>query len=190
MKKYTLLLPLISLLIALTACSGNAVKRGCRIKGETSFKEYQTVYLVSPSGNRIDSCEVKDGEFYFEEADSIGTPYVATLQMTAEEDSTDQLIMPVAIENGTVKVGLGEYIQLSGTPLNVRLKEFLDALQHCKDGVEAKDGITAEEISRVFSEFYKQQILSNKDNAIEQFIYNSYGTHLNAADKEQIQINK
>lgn len=176
--------------MALTACSESSVKPGCRIKGEISFKEYNTIYLVAPAGNRIDSCQVQDGKFYLEETDSINAPYVATLQMTAKEDSTDQLFMPVAIENGTVNVVLSEYIQLLGTPLNARLKEFLDALQHCKDGVTAKEGITAEEISRVFSEFYKQQILSNKDNAIGQFIYASYGTHLNAADKEQIQSSK
>lgn len=190
MKKYRLLLPLFSLLMALAACSDTSVRPGCRIKGESSFKEYKTVYLVAPAGNRIDSCQVQDGKFYLETADTISSPYVATIQMTAEEDSTDQLIMPVAIENGTVKVGLGEYIQLSGTPLNARLKEFLDALQHCKDGVETNEGITAEEVSSIFSEFYKQQILSNKDNAIGQFIYACYGTHLNAADKEQIQSNK
>ena len=101
-------------------------------------------------------------------------------------DSTDQLDMPVAIENGTIKVELGEYIKLSGTPLNTRIKEFLDALQHCKDGVVSKTDITPEEISEIFSQFYKQQILSNKDNAVGEYIYRNYGVHLNTDDNKQV----
>ena len=106
--------------------------------------------------------------------------------MTAEQDSTDQLDMPVAIENGTIKVELGEYIKLSGTPLNTRIKEFLDALQHCKDGVVSKTDITPEEISEIFSQFYKQQILSNKDNAVGEYIYRNYSVHLNTDDNKQV----
>lgn len=186
MRKYTLLLPFAAMAIWLTACSETSAGPGCHIKGEISFEEYKTVFLIAPSGERIDSCEVQNGRFYLEKADNIAEPYVAIIHMTAEQDSTDRLDMPVAIENGTIKVELGGYIELSGTPLNVRIKEFLDALQHCKDGVNAKEKITPEEIATVFSEFYKQQILSNKDNVVGQYIYNNYRTHMNAVDKEQV----
>lgn len=186
MKKYRLLLPLAAMAIWLAACSETPARPGCRIKGNISLEKYKTVFLLNASGIRIDSCEVQDGRFYLEEADNVVNPYVATIHMTAEQDSTDQLFMPVAIENGTVRVGLEEYITLSGTPLNVRVKEFLDALQHCKDGVETKAGITAEEVAKIFSEFYMQQILSNKDNAVGQYIYDNYSLHLNATDYELV----
>lgn len=186
MKKYILLLPLVITAIGLTACSGASTKSDCTIKGRLSFKEYKKVYLINDTGTRIDSCKVKDGRFYLEEKNNVGEPYVAIIRMTAELDSTDQLDMPVAIEKGSVRVELGEYIKLSGTPLNARIKEFLDALQHCKDGVSTKQEITPEEIDKVFSEFYKQQILGNKDNAVGKYIYQNYGVHLNATDKEQI----
>ena len=98
----------------------------------------------------------------------------------------DMLDMPVAIENGTVRVELAEYIKLSGTPLNNQIKGFLDALQNCKDGTSAKQAITSEEVVEIFSQFYKQQILSNKDNAVGKYIYQNYGIHLNADDKAQV----
>lgn len=186
MKKYILLLPLAAIAIWLTACSETPERPGCRIKGEISLEKYKKVYLVNAFGMRIDSCEVQNGRFYLEAADNIVDPYIATIHMTAEQDSTDQLFMPVAIENGTARVGLKEYITLSGTPLNARVKEFLDALQHCKDGVETKAGITAEEVAKIFSEFYMQQILSNKDNAVGQYIYDNYSLHLNATDCELV----
>ena len=186
MKKYILLLSLVVIAIGWTACSEPSNGPGCRIKGYLSFKEYKKVYLTDNSENRIDSCEVKDGRFYLEEKGNISEPYVAIIHMTAEQDSTDQLDMPVAIENGTIKVELGEYIKLSGTPLNTRIKEFLDALQHCKDGVVSKTDITPEEISEIFSQFYKQQILSNKDNAVGEYIYRNYSVHLNTDDNKQV----
>ncbi|MBS6238828.1 MAG: hypothetical protein KH897_10780 [Bacteroides sp.] len=162
MKKHILLLPLVIIAKGLAACSGTSGKSECTIKGYLSFKEYKKVYLIDNTGIRIDSCEVKDGRFYLEKKNNIGEPYVAIIHMTAELDSTDQLDMPVAIEKG------------------------LDALQHCKDGVGTKQGITPEEIDKVFSEFYKQQILSNKDNAVGKYIYQNYGIHLNTDDKAQV----
>ena len=186
MRKNILLLLLAVTAIGLTACSGNSERPGCRIKGEISFEEYNMVYLIKSSGERIDSCEIKNGRFYLEEVNNITQPYVATIHMQAEQDPMDMLDMPVAIENGTVKVELAEYIKLSGTPLNNQIKGFLDALQNCKDGTSAKQGITPEEVVDIFSQFYKQQILSNKDNAVGRYIYENYGSHLSATDSEQV----
>ena len=182
MKKYRLLLPFVVLLMGASACTGNAGKPECIVEGDLSFDEYKTVYLTARQGNPADTCEVDNGRFRFVRPTDTGEPYVAVLQMVAAQDSTDRLDMPVAIENGTVRVGIGEYIQLSGTPLNKRIKEFLDALQHCKDGLGSKPGTTVEEIRGIFSEFYRQQILSNKDNAVGEYIYRNYGVHLNADD--------
>ena len=96
MKKYISLLSLVVIAIGWTACSETSNGPGCRIKGYLSFKEYKKVYLTDNSENRIDSCEVKDGRFYLEEKGNISEPYVAIIHMTAEQDSTDQLDMPVA----------------------------------------------------------------------------------------------
>lgn len=185
MKKYRLLLPLVGILLAgIAACTGNSGKSGCTIEGNLSFEEYKKVYLMDNLGNRIDSCNLDgNGSFRFELNAGTGEPYVAVIHTAAEQDSTDQLDMPVAIEDGTVKVEIGEYIRLSGTPLNARIKEFLDALQYCKDGLGTRQGITVEEIGNIFSEFYRQQILSNKDNVVGRYIYQNYGTHLNAEDR-------
>lgn len=185
MKRYALFLP-VALLVWLTACSDNSTKSGCHIKGHTTFKEYKKAYLVAPSGNRIDSSLIENGEFHFEKIDSIAQPYVATIEMINPQDPSDQMDMPVAIENGDVRIILEQYIQTSGTPLNVRVQEFLNALQSCKDGVSTKEGIALNEVGNIFSRFYRQQILSNKDNAVGKYIYRNYGVHLNGADKELV----
>lgn len=186
MRKYILLLPIAILTIWLAACSGNPAKSGCHIKGRTTFKEYQKAYLTDISGNRKDSTAIENGEFYFDIAEDITEPYVAVIHMEASQDPIDWLDMPIAIENGRVEVVLEEYIQTSGTPLNTRIQEFLNALQNCKDGIDAQKGMTTDEIGNLFSQFYRQQILSNKDNAVGKYIFQSYGVHLNESDKEQV----
>lgn len=186
MKKNILLLPLAAALIILCGCSSHTTKTGCHIEGNISLEGYKNIYLADDAGKLIDSCLINNGQFHLADTRNIERPYVATMQVMAEKDPADQLFMPVAIENGTVKVELAEYIQLSGTPLNKQVKAFLDDLQHCKDGVAAQKGITAEKVAEIFSQFYRQQILSYKGNAVGRYIYKSYGNHLNAADLEQV----
>lgn len=187
MKIHSSLLPLATLALGLAACAGNnTARQGCAIEGTLAFSEYKTVYLMDEHGTPTDSCEVKDGKFRFEKAQPIEKPYVAILHMAAEGDPTDWMEMPVAIENGTVTVGLDEYIRLEGTPLNARIKAFLDALQHCKDGMDDRTDVTLEEIGELFSAFYKQQILSNKENAVGAYIYRNYGLHLVEKDKAEV----
>ena len=82
---------------------------------------------------------------------------------------------------------LDEYIRISGTPLNRGVQEFLDGLQTCKDAVMAKQDLTAQDIRDIFSDYYKQLILLNKDNALGRYIYHDYGSRLQPDDREQVE---
>ena len=94
--------------------------------------------------------------------------------------------MPVFIENGTVTMDISDHIYISGTSLNDGLQEFFNSLQNSKDATKAKKDITLEEIETTFSEFYKQQILTNKDHALGKYIYQEYGGNMKMSDQEQV----
>lgn len=187
MKKNILLLSLAAALAALAGCAEDTATRGCRIDGSITLDGgFTTAVLTAADGSRVDSCRIVDGQFTLSDTTHIARPYMATLLVAGAPDPSDRLCMPVAVENGTVKVGLNEYILLDGTPLNKRVKAFLDALQQCKDGVSAQPDITAEKVKEIFSDFYVQQILSNRGNALGRYIYDKYGVHLDEADSAQI----
>ena len=80
-----------------------------------------------------------------------------------------------------------EYIRISGTPMNRGIQQFLDGMQLCKDAVLQKKDLDVEDIRDIFSDFYKQQILLNKDNALGRFIFHEYGVHLQPGDREQVE---
>ena len=111
-------------------------------------------------------------------------PYVAIISLKNPADSIDRIDMPFVVEAGKVNIEIGEYISTSGTPLNGRLQEFLNDLQALRSSLDVN--ISIEEMNQLFSEFYKQQILSNKNNVLGQYIYMSYGIHLNDADRDLV----
>ena len=113
-------------------------------------------------------------------------PYVAIIQLVNPADSIDFLSMPVVIEGGKVQVEIGEYVTTQGTALNFRLQEFLNDLQATRDSFKKMDATQVETMKKTFSEFYRQQILTNKDNVLGRYIYDSYGIHLNDADRELV----
>ncbi|MDO4163173.1 MAG: hypothetical protein Q4D56_02125 [Bacteroides sp.] len=194
-RKYISLLPLalmavIGLNLLFAGCGGKSGKTGtdgCLIQGHTDFKEFTKVYLMDLTRARLDSASIdSDGKFSLERTDSTDKPCVMLVRLTGTPSPYDDLDMPVAIERGTVTLELGEYIHTSGTPLNSRIQEFLNDLQSCKDGLTGKEGVTVEEIQTTFSEFYRQQILTNKDNAVGRYIFREYGVNLTPDDRELV----
>ena len=151
--------------------------------GHISMPEYDCVYLADLNRHRVDSTALDGGNFHFVVSDSVSRPYAMLLQVVDREEPLNRMDLPVMVEKGTVRVELGEYIHISGTPLNDRVQDFLNALQACKDRVTAQAGISVEQIQSTFSGFYKEQILLNKDNALGGYLLQDYGVHLNAADQ-------
>lgn len=183
MKKYFLLLPVALMMMCVIACSE---KPGCSIEGHTSFTQYQKAYLVDLNENRLDSINIEGGNFSFRKADNVTTPYALMVRLQENQAPHDWIEMPVFIENGAVTMEIGDCIHISGTSLNDALQGFLNSLQHSKDAIKAKKDITLEEIETTFSEFYKQQIQMNKDNALGKYIYQEYGSNMKMSDREQV----
>lgn len=159
---------------------------GCQVEGHTSFQEYDMVYLTDLDRHRLDSVELFDGQFAFQVADTVGHPYALLVQLVDREEPLNLMEMPLMVEEGDIKLELGEYIYTSGSPLNNAIQHFLNALQACKDRVVAQENMTAEQVKAAFSDFYRQQILTNKDNAVGSYIFHDYASHLLPADLEQV----
>lgn len=184
MRKHLSLLLAAGLTLALAACSG---QEGCSIKGHTSFGQYQKAYLTDLDQRPVDSVEIVGGKFAFARRDSVGEPYAMLVRLQQTAEPYDWIEMPVFIENGNVRMEIGEYIHTAGTPLNEALQSFFDQLQQSKDAIGTKKGVTVEEIENTFSEFYRQQITLNKGNALGRYIYQAYGIHLKGEDKAQVE---
>ena len=169
------------------ACGTQNTPKGCTLTGHVSMPEYDMAYLADLDRHRVDSTALNGGDFRFAVADSVSRPYALLLQLVDREEPLNQMDLPVMVENGTIQVDLGEYIHISGTPLNDRVQDFLNALQACKDNLSARKGVTVEQIQSTFSGFYKEQILLNKDNVLGGYSLRDYGVHLNAADRASVE---
>lgn len=187
MGKQCLLGVAAALTFLLGACGTQNTPRGCTLTGHISMPEYDMAYLADLDRHRTDSTSLDNGDFHFAVADSVSQPYAMLLQLVDREEPLNQMDLPVMVENGTIQVNLGEYIHITGTPLNDRVQHFLNALQACKDKVAAQKDITVEQVRSTFSGFYKEQILLNKDNVLGGYILRDYGVHLNAADRAAVE---
>lgn len=175
------------LLVGLASCGGRGPVQGrCVVNVVSEYPEYDHGYLKSQEGARLDTLRLVDGRLSFERTDTAAMPYIAFIHLANREDSTDWLEMPVAIEGGEVEVTLGEYIETKGTPLNAQVQEFLNDLQATATSIRQREDIGIDEIESLYSAFYRQQILSNKDNPLGAFILRNYGVHLKGEDRQAV----
>ena len=182
MKKHLLFLLLLMSVWMMMACRGDKHAPGpCRMTVKVDFPDYTQAYLKTTDGKVLDTLLLKDGQTDFLYSDTARMPFVAFVSLVNPWDSLDRMDMPVVVESGKVGVEVGEYIVAYGTPLNVRLQEFLNDLQAASDAVKGPE-VTVEESRKVFSQFYRQQILGNRHNVVGRFIYRNYGVHLNEED--------
>ena len=170
----------------LFAACGDASVDGCRIEGYTSFEQYQKAYLTTLDGVRKDSVDLKNGKYRFVCTDSIGEPYAMLVRLQQTDAPYDYIEMPVFIEKGTVKMQIAQYIHTEGTPLNVRLQSFYDQLQALKDSTLQRKDVTVDDINKVFSDFYKQQIKACNGDALGRYLYEAYGLHLTPEDRTEV----
>ena len=188
MKKYLLFFrnsffALLTPVLFFTACSQ---QQGCLLNGHTMFGEYRKALLLKADGTVVDSMELTDGAFSFRQNNTVPSAMLVRLQLE-KDDPIERLEMPFFTENGVVRMEIGEYIDISGTPLNNALNQFFDLLQQTKDALNAKEGVTVKEIKSTYSTFYKQQILFNRDNALGHYIYQAYSVNLTAEDRAEVE---
>lgn len=188
MKNKLLLLLLLNVGIGLVGCKGGQTPQqsGCTVSVKVDIPQYTEAYLMDAGQRVLDTLSIVDKTITIERTDTASMPYVAIIQLVNPADSIDFLSMPVVIEGGKVQVEIGEYVTTQGTALNFRLQEFLNDLQATRDSFKKMDATQVETMKKTFSEFYRQQILTNKDNVLGRYIYDSYGIHLNDADRELV----
>ena len=183
MRKYLLLLFICGWIVGSCSKQQN-IQSSCIVEMKIEYPKYTQGYLRNMEGKCLDSLVVTNGHLNLERTDSLLMPYVAIISLNHPADSIDRIEMPFVVEAGKVNIEVGEYISTSGTPLNGQMQEFLNDLQALRSSLDVN--ISIEEMNQLFSEFYKQQILSNKNNVLGQYIYVSYGIHLNDADRDLV----
>lgn len=168
--------------ITVVACNG-LQKGACVIEGRIDDPEYDKMYLVDFSGNQLDSASRKnDGSFRFVYKELM--PRVVVMEFRSESDETGVLYLPVALESGKVKVALGEYIHLSGSPLNNTIKRFFDEMQALVDGFEEISTVEAQK--NAYSAFYLKKMQENEDNPFGAYLKLAYLNKLTQQDLQTL----
>lgn len=184
MKKVFLL---IIAVLALFSCK-SVPEGACVIEGKVVIPDYKTMYLVDYLGNQLDSADrSNDGSFSFV-YEGEPMPQVVVLEFRNPESAFDVMYLPVALEPGKVNVVLGEYIGLSGTPLNNSIKKFFDEMQTLSDKFEAEVA-TLEAKKSAFSAFYLKKMLENDDNVLGDYLKMAYSRELTQEDLQKL-LNK
>ena len=169
------------LLTLLTACSADP---GCRIQGSCTDESYRGVRLQNLDGSEISSTAVSGTEFSFLIDEDIRDAYMAELLFFNTADSTDYVVVPVGIENGTVTISYGASFKISGTPLNKKVYAFLSGMSRLRDEVTSPQRTVAvSEIPNEFSHFYCRSITLNYDNPLGAYIFDRYGSRLLGEDR-------
>ncbi len=178
-------------------CSGLNQQGDCQVTIAMDIPGYSRVDLYDAHNHPLDTTIViSDGQAQFLRTDSAQMPYVAMLRFR-HSDPMQVIELPIAVERGQVSVSLGNQVYITGTPLNTDLQSFLSARSKLGRSVDEKvvaDTTLAvnEKVQAMrdeYSKFYKDQILSNKNTPVGDFIYRQYGHHLQPADKEAVEQN-
>lgn len=154
----------------------------CVIEGQISNPEYQKIYLVDLTGNHLDSVSRRnDGTFRFV-YDGEVMPRIVVMEFKGA--SAEVMYLPVALEPGKVSISLGEYVRLSGTPLNNAIKKFFDEMQTLVDGFEEISTVEAKE--NAYSAFYLRKILENDNNPFGDYLKVAYSCELTPEDIQKL----
>lgn len=185
-------IPFLLLLALLAASCGRKVpvQSRCTVRLHSIYPEYSVGELRGLGHELLDSTlRLVNDTLSFVRTDSTRMPYMAFIRLHNPQDRADWIEMPVAIEGGVVEVDLGRYIETKGTPLNEQVQEFLNARQTVNESLDTKKnpGLTVEDIRSAYSRFYREQILSNADNVLGDFIYKAYSVHLQDEDRSAVE---
>lgn len=183
MKRFYSILVAAAVMLCLSACKSTP-DGACVIEGKVTVPEYKTLCLVEFDGTELDNTiRRSDGSFKFVCTDPL-MPRVVVLEFRNPDVPSDILYLPVALEPGKVKVALGEYIGLSGTPLNDEIKKFFDDMQVLADSFAEVSTVDA--MKKAYSAFYLKKILENDDNAFGLYLKFAYASELTHEDLQTL----
>ena len=180
MKKFFSYLAAAIVALSVFACK-SAPEGACVIEGKVLMSEYKTLCLVDFDGTCIGVAEREgDGSFRFVYADTL-MPKVVVLEFRNPDVPADVMYLPVALEPGEVNVMVGDYVGISGTPLNDEIKTFFDDMQVLADGFAAQVS-TVDDMKKAYSAFYLKKMLENDDNVFGDYLKMAYAIQLTSED--------
>lgn len=186
MKRNLLLLPLFVLVGLLAAsCSQPRSPQGpCSIHLSCTLEGYSQGLLTLADGTVLDSLRLTDGKLNFSRTDSTLMPYVAKVQLFNDNDSSDDIYMPIVVEAGEVTVVLDKLYSTWGTPLNKEMQQFFVGMQRVSESLEGETD--PQMVISSYSSYYKKQILLHSDDVIGRFILAEYGANLTPDDGMEV----
>lgn len=186
MKRFELLSLFFVLTLLFAACGSRQQQpTGCTLRFTFAPEAYTDGALLDADYHQLCTFPVEVGDWSYTFPDSCQKPALAYLALSNKNDSTDFIHLPFVIEQGAIQVRLGDVFVMTGTPLNKLLNDFYLALEALSDN--CKKDAKMDQVKTLFSEFYKQQILSNRTNVLAPFILKEYGHALLPKDKEEVE---
>lgn len=169
----------------MAACS-NAPKDSYILEGKiTNPKlEGRTVYVIDTEkgDTRYDSAKVTNGVFQF-----TGKQDEAVVrELMVQENDSDMfpVTLPVVLENGLIKVELGDRVYVTNTDLNEEMMDFLIEKDKFLDQDFGKD-YTPGNIRHKFAEFITQQVMKHGNSVVGQFIFHAYQNKLSQEQQDE-----
>lgn len=169
----------------MAACS-NAPKDSYILEGKiTNPKlEGRTVYIIDAEKGDIhyDSTQVTNGIFQF-----TGKQNEAVVrELMVQENDSDMfpVTLPFVLENGLIKVELGDRVYVTNTDLNEEMMDFLMEKDKFLDQDFGKE-VTASSIRDKFAEFITQQVMKHGNSVVGQFIFHAYQNKLSKEQQDE-----
>lgn len=172
----------------MAACS-NAPKDAYTLEGKVTNPklEGRTVYLIDAEkgDTRYDSAQVTNGTFQF----SGKQDEAVVRELLVQENDSDMfpVTLPFVLENGLIKVELGERVYVTNTDLNEEMMNFLMEKDKFMDQDFGKDA-TADGIRTKFAEFITQQVMKHGNSVVGKYIFNAYKSKL--TEEQQAECSK
>lgn len=169
----------------MAACS-NAPKDSYILEGKiTNPKlEGRTVYVIDTEkgDTRYDSAKVTNGVFQF-----TGKQDEAVVrELMVQENDSDMfpVTLPVVLENGLIKVELGDRVYVTNTDLNEEMMDFLMEKDKFLDQDFGKN-YTPGSIQHKFAEFITQQVMKHGNSVVGQYIFHAYKNKLSQEQQDE-----
>lgn len=169
----------------MAACS-NAPKDSYILEGKiTNPKlEGRTVYVIDTEkgDTRYDSAKVTNGVFQF-----TGKQDEAVVrELMVQENDSDMfpVTLPVVLENGLIKVELGDRVYVTNTDLNEEMMDFLMEKDKFLDQDFGND-YTPGSIQHKFAEFITQQVMKHGNSVVGQYIFHAYKNKLSQEQQDE-----
>lgn len=175
------------LILSVISCTSRSVGPGVLIDGYTSDSIFEgKTVILSTCDSVLNTVQVSGKRFSFKDTTNVTEPYMAKLSICMDSLGGRCYELPIVIENGEIKAHIGNWISISGTPLNDNLQEFLRGIDKFLEEAAQEALDDRNSLTEKFEDLVKKFIIINSDNPVGVYIYNLYAFKLSATVKAEI----